>query len=176
LAIIFLAVLSLTESINESTVSPEIALPGCVLTLTALGFHFLNYFFKKNSPNKTSHTALVTRNGQQVRIDSEGLVAGDVVHIQSGEIIPADMRIVQADFFKVDNVCVTGEARPLRRTENPSDEESQVEANNIIFKDTYASEGSCKAIVIRTGVRTLCGHYAHLFPTYWVKPFPACKD
>ena len=68
--------------------------------------------------------ALAIRDGQKLTIKAEELTIGDVVEVKFGDRVPADIRIIEARQFKVDNSSLTGESEPQTRTpeythENP---------------------------------------------------------
>uniref|UniRef100_A0AC35UH77 Sodium/potassium-transporting ATPase subunit alpha n=1 Tax=Rhabditophanes sp. KR3021 TaxID=114890 RepID=A0AC35UH77_9BILA len=105
--------------------------------------------------------ALVYRNGEKTHIKSEQLVVGDVVEVQGGDRIPADIRIIEAFGFKVDNSSLTGESEPQSRNKEFTNI-NPLETKNIAFFSTNAVEGTCKGIVVFTGDRTVMGRIAHL--------------
>ncbi|KAE9548777.1 hypothetical protein FO519_008015 [Halicephalobus sp. NKZ332] len=105
--------------------------------------------------------ALVYRNGEKVQLGTEKLVVGDVVEVKGGDRVPADLRIVSAFGFKVDNSSLTGESEPQSRSPECTNE-NPLETKNIAFFSTNAVEGTAKGIVINTGDRTVMGRIAHL--------------
>jgi sodium/potassium-transporting ATPase subunit alpha len=113
--------------------------------------------FKKMVPPQ----ALAIRGGKKINIASEQLVVGDVVEVKFGDLVPADIRVVTAAHFKVDNSALTGESEPQSRTpENTS--ENPLETKNLAFFSTYAVEGTAVGIVVQTGDRTVMGRIATL--------------
>ncbi|CAF0735401.1 unnamed protein product [Brachionus calyciflorus] len=113
--------------------------------------------FKKMIPQ----AAVVKRDGQEKTIPAEELVQGDYVFVRIGDRIPADIRIVKSDAFKVDNSSLTGEAEPQARSPEFT-HDNPLETKNIAFFSTYAVEGNCQGIVIRTGDNTAMGRIANL--------------
>ncbi|CAG0898013.1 unnamed protein product, partial [Darwinula stevensoni] len=113
--------------------------------------------FKKMVPQY----AVVHRGNQILTIRSEDLVVGDIVDVKFGDRIPADIRIIEASAFKVDNSSLTGESRPQSRYPNCS-HPNPLEASNLAFFSTYAVEGTAKGIVILTGDNTAMGRIAGL--------------
>lgn len=113
--------------------------------------------FKDFLPKKCE----VIRNGQSFNIDAETLVPGDVVCVKAGDAIPADLRIMQATDFKVDNASLTGESDAQTRT-NKNTEENPMEATNLAFFGTNCAKGKAKGIVIKIGDSTLIGTIAAL--------------
>ncbi len=162
-----LAILSLVDLFHKPTFNYEITVPSCLLMILALVNFNKNLSIIKKNKNEIIKNATVTREGKQMKINVKELVVGDVVHVNSGDVISADMRIIDSNVFKVDNSPLTGETMHIRRIENEQETSSnQFEASNIIFEGTYAVEGSCKAVVIRTGERTLLGALSKTFTSY----------
>ncbi|KIH49752.1 e1-E2 ATPase, partial [Ancylostoma duodenale] len=105
--------------------------------------------------------ALVHRDGQKQQIRTEELVVGDIVEVKGGDRVPADIRIISAFGFKVDNSSLTGESEPQSRSPECTNE-NPLETRNVAFFSTNAVEGTAKGIVIYTGDRTVMGRIAHL--------------
>merc|ERR1712038_1509033 len=104
----------------------------------------------------------VVRNaGESIQINAELLVPGDIVDIKAGDAIPADLRILTASDFKVDNSSLTGESDAQTRT-NKNTEENPMEATNLAFFGTNCAKGKCRGVVIKTGDETLIGTIAKL--------------
>jgi sodium/potassium-transporting ATPase subunit alpha len=101
----------------------------------------------------------VIRNGIVIECPAEELVVGDVVVVQFGEKVPADLRIIECSNLKVDNSSLTGEAEPLSRTVDMT-HENPMESKNIAFYGTFFTEGSGKGVVFQTGDRTFLGTIA----------------
>lgn len=99
----------------------------------------------------------VIRDGVRTTVSSEDLVVGDLVLLRFGERLPADVRIIESQNFKVNNYSITGDSEPQLKNEKLR-EANILESPNIAFFSTIAVEGSAKAVVIRTGNRTLIGH------------------
>ncbi|KAF8382901.1 eat-6 [Pristionchus pacificus] len=105
--------------------------------------------------------ATVHRDGQKQQIRCEELVIGDIVEVKGGDRVPADIRVISAFGFKVDNSSLTGESEPQSRNAECTNE-NPLETRNIAFFSTNAVEGTCKGIVIYTGDNTVMGRIAHL--------------
>lgn len=109
-------------------------------------------------------TSKVRRNGNLTEIDSKDIVPGDVVFIETGDKIPADLRVIEFKNFKVNNSSLTGESEAQKRT-TENDQNLPLEATNIAFYGTSCEEGTCTGIVIRTGDNTVIGTIANLAAT-----------
>lgn len=103
----------------------------------------------------------VLRNGHPCEINAKEVVIGDILSLKSGDKIPADVRIIQAIDFKVDNSSITGESEPQERFFSVS-ERSYLEAENLAFSGTMAVSGDALGIVIRTGDESVLGQIAKL--------------
>jgi sodium/potassium-transporting ATPase subunit alpha len=80
------------------------------------------------------------RNGQRNTINADGLVVGDLIEVKFGDRVPADIRVLKASGFKVDNSSLTGESEPQTRTPEFT-AENPLETKNIAFFSTNAVEG-----------------------------------
>uniref|UniRef100_A0AC34GT49 Cation-transporting P-type ATPase N-terminal domain-containing protein n=1 Tax=Panagrolaimus sp. ES5 TaxID=591445 RepID=A0AC34GT49_9BILA len=84
---------------------------GAILCVIAYGVDYVN--IEHPSRDNIAH---VYRDGQMIELETGKLVVGDVVEIKGGDRIPADIRIIQAASFKVDNSSLTGESEPQSRS------------------------------------------------------------
>ena len=90
------------------------------------------------------------------------MVVGDVVIVELGKRIPADIRIIESYGMKVDNSSLTGESLLLPRTPECTNPDNPLETKNLAFFGTLCKEGSCKGVVIFTGDNTVIGQIAGL--------------
>lgn len=65
--------------------------------------------------NMVPRATYVHRNGKRIELDVAQLVVGDIVEVKFGDLIPADIRILECQDFKVDNSSLTGESEPCKR-------------------------------------------------------------
>lgn len=82
---------------------------------------------------------------------------GDVVVIENGKRIPADIRILESNEMKVDNSSLTGESLLLLRSPECTNQTNPLETKNLAFFGTLCKEGNGKGIVIFTGDNTVIG-------------------
>ncbi|CAD8084939.1 unnamed protein product [Paramecium sonneborni] len=136
-----------------------------VVTVTGIMAYFQNQksaalmeAFKNFIPPETQ----VIRNGRQMKIPAENLVPGDLVVVEFGKRIPADIRIIESNGIKVDNSSLTGETLLLQRTPDCSHPENPLETKNLVFFGTLCKEGNGRGIVIFTGDNTVIGQIAGL--------------
>ncbi|CAD8071160.1 unnamed protein product [Paramecium primaurelia] len=155
-----------------------IVLVGVIVIIT-----LLTYFQNRKSEaimagfsNFIPPEAIVIRDGQQLKIPAIELVPGDVVIIDLGKKIPADIRIVESNQMKVDNSCLTGESIPLLRTIDCTHKENPLETKNLAFFGTLCKEGNGKGVVIQTGDKTVIGQIAGLVSNSNIEETPLKKE
>ena len=106
--------------------------------------------------------AQVLRAGKVTRVPAEQLVPGDIVHLEQGDNIPADCRLIEAFSARVNNAAVTGESLPKARETDLSEVEDLIDSKNVVLAGTSMVSGQAKAVVFATGMRTEFGKIAHL--------------
>lgn len=113
---------------------------------------------------KLTHRASVLRGGHSERINATDLVTGDVVELDLGTIIPADLRLFQVEDLEIDESVLTGESAPVVKTIAPIPEDSSLPQDqiNIAFSGTHVVQGSGLGVVVSIGSRTEIGRTASL--------------
>ena len=141
---------------------------GIVLTAVVTVTGIFSYYQESKSAkimesfkNLVPQYALVRRNGEKVTIPAVELTLGDVVEVKFGDRLPADLRVVEARQFKVDNSSLTGESEPQTRTPEFT-HDNPLETKNLAFFSTNAVEGTCVGIVVNIGDNTVMGRIAGL--------------
>jgi Ca2+-transporting ATPase len=105
----------------------------------------------------------VRRDGRQQRVRSESLVPGDVVLLQSGDRVPADLRLFHARGLQVDESALTGESVPVHKHTNPLALETILaDRTNLAFAGTLVTAGHGEGVVWGTGDKTETGRIAWL--------------
>ena len=98
---------------------------------------------------------IVERDGNSAEIDVRNIVVGDIVSLQSGMKIPADVRLIENSSLRVDTSMLTGEQEPLKMTVSVADKDtSMLQATNIGFMGCNVVEGQGKGVVVATGKET----------------------
>ena len=107
-------------------------------------------------------TCTVTRQGlEKGEIPMDELVVGDIVHLSAGDMIPADVRIIDAKDLFVSQASLTGESEPIEKTGHIStSKETITDYTNIAFMGSNVISGSATAVVVCTGNHTLFGSMA----------------
>jgi P-type Ca2+ transporter type 2C len=112
----------------------------------------------------TANIAKVSRQGLIKFIDSSKLVPGDIVLLEAGNAIPADLRIVESVNLKVEEAALTGESHPIDKIIQPIqiNDLSIGDRKNMAYKGTYVTYGRGTGVVVATGMQTELGAIAKL--------------
>ena len=112
----------------------------------------------------SSPRALVKRDGKEKETDSRLLVPGDVVFLEAGRQVPADIRLVQAVNLKIEESALTGESLPVEKTGEPVSgaDKSLGDHINMAYMTTSVTYGRGEGIVTATGMNTEIGRIANL--------------
>jgi Ca2+-transporting ATPase len=105
--------------------------------------------------NMTKQKVRVKRDGSEKLIDSLDIVPGDIVIIEEGMKIPADMRLLVSIDIQVNESTLTGESLPIEK-------DNEVEKDNLLYTGTTVVSGRGEGIVIKTGMNTVFGKIAKL--------------
>lgn len=110
----------------------------------------------------SSPKAKVVRDGQQMEVDSTELVPGDYIILETGDIVPADLRLVDSKNLKIDESSLTGESVPVDKDgEKIYDGKMEIgDRENIAYGSTIVSYGRGSGIVIETGANSEIGRIA----------------
>ena len=114
--------------------------------------------------NMNSDMTLVIRNGAKEIIDVKQLVPGDILILESGDMIPADARIIESNGLKVDEAVLTGESVPVEKDSSAEIAENAALGDriNMLFSSCLITNGRTKAVVVETGMNTEVGKIAGL--------------
>lgn len=110
----------------------------------------------------SDHASKVIRNGKMEVIPSKLLVPGDIIVLETGDYIPADLRIIEAVNLKSQESALTGESVPVeKQIEALQDEQIGIgDRTNMLFSSSLITYGRGKAIVVETGMNTEVGKIA----------------
>ncbi|MBW8015712.1 MAG: cation-transporting P-type ATPase [Planctomycetes bacterium] len=108
-------------------------------------------------------TAKVRRAGKMQEISAKELVVGDIVLLEGGDIISADLRLLTAAKLQVDESILTGESLPVTKSIEPIEADASLgDRFNMLFKGTSATRGSGEAMVTAVGMQTELGKITDL--------------
>jgi len=110
----------------------------------------------------SDHASKVIRNGNIKVIPARELVLGDIVVLDTGDYIPADLRIIEAINLKTQESSLTGESMPVEKTSELIDEKEVGigDRKNMLFSSSLVTYGRGKGIVVETGMTTEVGKIA----------------
>lgn len=114
-----------------------------------------------------SGQSIVLRDGSKKEVPSNTLVKGDIVFLEAGNIIPADIRFIETVQLKVDESALTGESHNVEKTSDPLPEGHYALGDilNVGFKGTNVTNGRATGVVIKTGMNTELGKIATMIQT-----------
>ena len=102
--------------------------------------------------------ARVRREGGESRLAATELVPGDIVHLESGDRVPADLRVLVSQALQVDESMLTGETEPVLKQAEPVAKSSVVaDRASMCFSGTFVTSGRAETVVTATGNRTELG-------------------
>lgn len=111
----------------------------------------------------SSPQAVVLREGERMKIPAEDLVQGDVVLLEAGNMIPADLRLIETNGICVEESTLTGESVPV---EKDADHIVEISGDNscanMAYMSTYVTKGRGRGVVVATGMDTRIGHIADM--------------
>jgi len=144
-------------------------------TLMILLFVFINAslgFFQEHRSEKTIQLlqqyiiakSRVIRDGKEIMVNSTEIVPGDIINLQPGDIIPADIRFISIQNLAIDESVLTGEAVEISKTSAKLSEEVKniYQAKNIGFAGTNVKSGKGSGIVVAIGKNTTVGSITSL--------------
>lgn len=121
--------------------------------------------------------AQVIRDGQQIAIPGRDIVVGDIVLLEAGNYVPADLRLVESVNLKIEEASLTGESVPVEKHASVVlDKEIPLgDRKNTAFMGTLISYGRGKGIVTGTGMNTQIGLIAEMIQSYETEDTPLQK-
>lgn len=114
--------------------------------------------------NMAAPFATVLRDGYIKIIAAKNLVPGDAVLLEAGQVVPADIRLLEVHRFKTQEAALTGESEDVEKhsCELQGEDMPLGDRKNMAFKGTFATYGRAKGVVVQTGMETEMGKIAKL--------------
>ena len=106
----------------------------------------------------------VLRGGSEEQVTADEIVPGDVIRLNEGDKVPADVRLIEASGLRVNNAALTGESEPVGRRTDPFPGDP-INSPNIAFAGTAVVSGSGTGVAFATGMRSEFGRIAQLTGT-----------
>ncbi|MDR3215776.1 MAG: HAD-IC family P-type ATPase, partial [Bacilli bacterium] len=124
--------------------------------------------------NLTSPKSTIIRNNRSIEINSHELVVGDIILLEAGNYIPADIRIIEQAKLQVDESSLTGESLNVEKNIDVIDDATTLLADrfNMLYSSTFITNGRAKGIVIAVGNETEIGKIAQMLNTTEKKATP----
>ena len=151
---------------NEEISFLTVIIISTMITVSGL-IRFIQEYKSDNASEKLLNmiksSSIVLRENIKKEINSENLTVGDIVFINAGNIIPADIRIIESNNLTVSQSVLTGESEPLEKNHSVCNEEleSVTDYSNIVFMGSNVISGDAKGIVINIGKDAFLGDIAN---------------
>ena len=166
LGIIF--ILYYTDVVLASVPSYANIIVVAVLVLASTLLEFFEEYRSNKAAEKLKEmvatTATVLRDGKKVKVPIKELTLGDIIVLGAGDMIPADLRVIEAKDLYVSQSSLTGESDSIKKEVNSSLTDDEIESitdlDTICFMGTNVISGTAKAVIIRTADDTYFGKVA----------------
>ncbi|HEY8886099.1 MAG TPA: HAD-IC family P-type ATPase [Candidatus Microsaccharimonas sp.] len=137
-----------------------------IMATSAVIYYVQRFTTERILRSLQKHTAQrveVIRSGETRYIDDSELVPGDIIQLNEGDKIPADIRLVAANTLRVDEAVLTGESVPVNKITDTLESKKEVyEQTNMLFQGSFIVSGQATGIVVYTGNTTEFGRIAAL--------------
>ena len=165
---IVLMIVAIITFITDVVITPQRDYATFILIMSTV---FISAIISLNEQTKSDNAAKklkkmitnkmdVIRDGNQVTVDIENVVPGDIVKLSSGDMIPGDVRFIETKDLFIDQASLTGESNPVEKFTELKEYETITDISNIGFMGTNIVSGSSKALVLSTGNNTYFGSMA----------------
>ena len=165
----FIYVLALLLVVSAATRDYEASIVMSLMILFSAGLHFVQEFRSQKASLALKElietTCAVTRDGITKEIPMDEVVPGDIVELSTGDMIPADSRVIWTKDLFVNQSSLTGESMPIEKFENTSemledDKATALDFHNLAFMGTDVLSGQGRMVVLKTGESTFFGDIA----------------
>ncbi|MEV8520686.1 magnesium-translocating P-type ATPase [Dyella marensis] len=176
----FIIVLLVLAVVQLATDGDDLA--GPIIIAVMVGISVLLSFTQEFRSSKAAeklkamvrNTATVTRrsedgHSERIEVPVGELVAGDIVHLAAGDMVPADLRLFSAKDLFISQAILTGESLPVEKSaptpaqvsEEAAQGDNPLDLPTVCYMGTNVVSGSASAVVVATGSRTYLGSLAH---------------
>ncbi|MDD3225871.1 MAG: magnesium-translocating P-type ATPase [Clostridium sp.] len=133
----------------------------CIMVVLGVVLKFVQELRADNSAEQlkamVNITSTVIRDGLQKEIPLKMLVPGDIVHLSSGDMIPADVQIISSKDLFINQSALTGESLPVEKFLTENEYKNPLENSNLCFMGSNVESGTAVAVVVTTGSKTYFG-------------------
>ena len=162
--LIFILIIAALVSFFLGERTEAVVIIAIVMLNSMLGF-FQEYKAEKalrELRKYVTHQSNVLRDGKVVELDSKDIVLGDVLFLHKGDIVPADIRLIEAKGLSIDESSLTGESVPIKKSTSIIDAKYSLpqDLKNMVMTGTVIVGGSAQGIVTATGSDTFLGKTA----------------
>lgn len=152
------------------------AIAAIVVLFTALGF-YQEYRAEQAIAalrRMAVPSARVTRGGRTTSVPVGELVPGDIVHLDAGTVVPADLRLIEVASLRIEEATLTGESEPIDKQTEPVDRDNLALGDRLCmaYSGTQVAAGRGQGVVVATGMRTELGGIAALLQNVDSEPTP----
>lgn len=155
-------------------------LDSIVLSVTILLMVFIGFFQEMKAEKAmsalkqlTAHKSRVKRHGKLSIINSEYLVPGDIIHLEGGDRVPADARLLDVGNIQVNEAMLNGESKPVRKNlDICAHDACLADRRNMVYSGTIITSGRATAVVVATGMHTELGKIASSLQEIKHEPTP----
>ena len=164
LIVVLLAVAALIAALTGDQIEALAII--CVLILNALigfGTEWQASCALEALRRQVTMTTRVRRDGQEVELDSNNLVPGDVIILNAGDLIPADARLIESANLRAEESALSGESAPVEKSIEPVAPETLIaEMTSMVWLGTAVAAGRAEAVVTAIGENTELGKIGKL--------------
>ncbi|OFL86129.1 HAD-IC family P-type ATPase [Enterococcus sp. HMSC072H05] len=156
---------------------------GGIIFLVVIINGFVGYWLERKAEESLDglkqmmgQEATVLNEGQPLKLDSENLVKGDVVILKAGDVIPADLRLIEVHDLTVEESILTGESEAVEKTVAVISQNALAgDQLNMAFSGTLVQTGSAFGVVVETGDATEIGKINHALQSIQAQTTPLVK-
>jgi Mg2+-importing ATPase len=161
LLLLLIVAAAVSAAVGDTT---EALIIGVIIVLS-VGLSFINEFRSEQAiealHSQIQHVAFAERDGATQPVPVAELVPGDVVHLKTGDVVPADLRLLETHSLECDESVLTGESQAAPKSADaapPGD--SPLDLPSCAFMGTVVRAGGATGVVVATGSRTAFGEIA----------------